>query len=74
MSVYKCSLLLICCITNIFAQECGYPNDDDIELQPPPKHTNIVLIGATGDLAKKYLWKSLFNLFTKHYIKGINAV
>ena len=30
---------------------------------------NIVLIGATGDLAKKYLWKALFNLFNKKFVK-----
>ncbi|XP_070565004.1 GDH/6PGL endoplasmic bifunctional protein-like [Ptychodera flava] len=27
------------------------------------KYSNIVLIGATGDLAKKYLWQGFFNLF-----------
>ncbi|XP_064635150.1 GDH/6PGL endoplasmic bifunctional protein-like [Lineus longissimus] len=31
--------------------------------QSPNKVTNIVLIGATGDLAKKYLWQGLFNLY-----------
>ncbi|RDD41795.1 GDH/6PGL endoplasmic bifunctional protein [Trichoplax sp. H2] len=25
--------------------------------------TNVVLVGATGNLAQKYLWKSLFNLY-----------
>ncbi len=34
-----------------------------------PEHYNIILIGATGDLAKKYLWKALFNLFSEKFIK-----
>ena len=34
-----------------------------------PKHTNIILVGATGDLAKKYLWNALYDLFSKHYKK-----
>lgn len=34
-----------------------------------PQHYNIILIGATGDLAKKYLWRGLFDLFSKNYVK-----
>ncbi len=34
-----------------------------------PKLYNVVLIGATGDLAQKYLWKALFNLFRDNYHK-----
>ncbi|XP_077869021.1 GDH/6PGL endoplasmic bifunctional protein [Saccoglossus kowalevskii] len=26
-------------------------------------YSNIILVGATGDLAKKYLWQGMFNLF-----------
>jgi hexose-6-phosphate dehydrogenase len=26
-------------------------------------HTNIILIGSTGDLARKYLWQAIFNLY-----------
>ena len=37
---------------------------------PPPSHINIVLVGATGDLAGKYLWKGLFSLFKEHYQKS----
>ncbi|OWF53086.1 GDH/6PGL endoplasmic bifunctional protein-like [Mizuhopecten yessoensis] len=29
-------------------------------------HTDFVLIGAGGDLAKKYLWQSMFQLFINH--------
>jgi len=31
------------------------------------EHYNIVLIGATGDLARKYLWKALFAVFKQRY-------
>jgi len=31
------------------------------------EHYNIVLIGATGDLAKKYVWRSLFTVFKHRY-------
>ena len=27
------------------------------------KHVNVVLVGATGDLAKKYLWQGFFRLY-----------
>ena len=27
------------------------------------KHTTVVLMGATGDLAKKYLWQSFFDVY-----------
>lgn len=30
------------------------------------KHTDVILIGATGDLAKKYLWQSIYQLYLKH--------
>ena len=32
--------------------------------------TNIVLIGATGDLAKRYLWRGFFNLFSQDTTEG----
>lgn len=31
------------------------------------QHTNIVIIGGTGDLARKYLWGSALSLFTNNY-------
>jgi hexose-6-phosphate dehydrogenase len=30
------------------------------------RHTDIVLIGAQGDLSKKYLWNSIFKLYLKY--------
>lgn len=34
------------------------------------EHTTIILIGATGDLSKKYLWKSFFTLFNDRHLPG----
>ncbi|XP_072464886.1 GDH/6PGL endoplasmic bifunctional protein [Notamacropus eugenii] len=31
--------------------------------QEPPGHVSVILLGATGDLAKKYLWQGLFQLY-----------
>ncbi|ESP04715.1 hypothetical protein LOTGIDRAFT_135691 [Lottia gigantea] len=30
------------------------------------EHTDIILLGSTGDLAQKYLWQGFFNLYEKH--------
>ena len=32
-----------------------------------PLHTDVVLFGALGDLSKKYLWQSLFQLYLKEH-------
>ena len=43
--------------------------DTDIKLSNSStehQHTDIVLIGATGDLSKKYLWQGFFDLFYKY--------
>ncbi|XP_060067801.1 GDH/6PGL endoplasmic bifunctional protein-like [Ylistrum balloti] len=34
-------------------------------------HTDFVLIGATGDLAKKYLWQSMFQLYFNHASENV---
>eukprot|EP00058_Branchiostoma_floridae_P008788 XP_002594276.1 hypothetical protein BRAFLDRAFT_65130 [Branchiostoma floridae] len=34
------------------------------------KHTNVVLVGATGDLAKKYLWQGFFDLYQAEHAEG----
>lgn len=33
------------------------------------EHYNIVLMGSTGNLAAKYLWKSLYDIFRRQYSK-----
>ncbi|XP_036316766.1 GDH/6PGL endoplasmic bifunctional protein isoform X1 [Pipistrellus kuhlii] len=35
-------------------------------------HVSVVLLGATGDLAKKYLWQGLFQLYLEEAGKGHN--
>lgn len=40
-------------------------NDSQQSQHLPRNVTNIVLIGATGDLAKRYLWQGFFSLFIK---------
>ena len=44
--------------------------DQPAPVPPPPKHYNIILFGATGDLAQKYLWRGLFALFKQEFQKG----
>ncbi|KAK7478622.1 hypothetical protein BaRGS_00030154 [Batillaria attramentaria] len=34
-----------------------------------PQHTGIILIGGTGDLARKYLWQAFFNAYMKREIQ-----
>ncbi|KAM4703670.1 GDH/6PGL endoplasmic bifunctional protein [Rhinophrynus dorsalis] len=36
----------------------------------PKGHVSVVLLGATGDLAKKYLWQGLFQLYLNEASKG----
>ncbi|KAM8796449.1 GDH/6PGL endoplasmic bifunctional protein [Eudromia elegans] len=33
-------------------------------------HVSVILLGATGDLAKKYLWQGLFQLYLDHVSDG----
>lgn len=35
-----------------------------------PQHYNVIFFGASGDLAQKYLWKGLYALFKKEFVKG----
>eukprot|EP00462_Mataza_sp_D1_P021974 CAMPEP_0175145562 /NCGR_PEP_ID=MMETSP0087-20121206/14848_1 /TAXON_ID=136419 /ORGANISM="Unknown Unknown, Strain D1" /LENGTH=776 /DNA_ID=CAMNT_0016430339 /DNA_START=8 /DNA_END=2338 /DNA_ORIENTATION=- len=49
-------LLFACVASLVLAHEAASdPEKSDI--------VNIILVGATGDLAKKYLWQALFTLF-----------
>ncbi|XP_013399944.1 GDH/6PGL endoplasmic bifunctional protein isoform X1 [Lingula anatina] len=52
-------LLLLLTITSIMPVVI---NPKEIE---SCRHTTIILIGATGDLARKYLWQGFFELFIK---------
>ncbi|XP_035488571.2 GDH/6PGL endoplasmic bifunctional protein [Scophthalmus maximus] len=35
-----------------------------------PGHVSVVIVGATGDLAKKYLWKGFFQLYVNQVSRG----
>ncbi|XP_019957188.2 GDH/6PGL endoplasmic bifunctional protein [Paralichthys olivaceus] len=35
-----------------------------------PDHVSVVIVGATGDLAKKYLWNGFFQLYVKQVSSG----
>lgn len=41
-----------------------------LQAQEPQGHVSIILLGATGDLAKKYLWQGLFQLYLDEEGKG----
>ncbi|KAI5619615.1 GDH/6PGL endoplasmic bifunctional protein [Silurus asotus] len=42
----------------------------DNEDPPSPGHVSVVIVGGTGDLAKKYLWQSFFHLYANEVGKG----
>ncbi|KAM7005695.1 GDH/6PGL endoplasmic bifunctional protein [Tautogolabrus adspersus] len=35
-----------------------------------PGHVSVVIVGGTGDLAKKYLWQGFFQLYVNHVSSG----
>ncbi|XP_066126628.1 GDH/6PGL endoplasmic bifunctional protein isoform X3 [Saccopteryx bilineata] len=41
-----------------------------LQAQELQGHVSIILLGATGDLAKKYLWQGLFQLYLDEAAKG----
>ncbi|XP_053432074.1 GDH/6PGL endoplasmic bifunctional protein isoform X5 [Nycticebus coucang] len=41
-----------------------------LQAQQPQGHVSVILLGATGDLAKKYLWQGLFHLYLDEAGKG----
>jgi len=55
-------------VSSALSEKC---NDDGAAKYAKEKnlkeHYNIVLIGATGDLARKYLWHALFTVFKHRY-------
>lgn len=55
-------LYLIICSTFIATHSREMPDDASL-------HTIIVLVGGTGDLATKYLWQGVFNIYHSHMDK-----
>ncbi|XP_070241287.1 uncharacterized protein [Bos mutus] len=41
-----------------------------LQAQDLPRQVSIILLGATGDLARKYLWQGLFHLYLEEVGKG----
>lgn len=46
--------------------ECGEEKAGDQR----PGHVSVVIVGGTGDLAKKYLWQGFFHLYTNQVSSG----
>ena len=64
--------IAICMLVSMVTGEsCSGNNDEPKKMDPPPKHYNIILLGALGDLAQKYLWQGLFELYARHFVKGL---
>ena len=57
MNAFYLTLLIGLTLTPLTLTESCNGSQDEKKLEPPAAHNNIVLIGATGDLAQKYLWK-----------------
>jgi hypothetical protein len=36
------------------------------------RHTGIILLGGTGDLARKYLWQAAFDAYVRHGVQKID--
>lgn len=41
-----------------------------LQAQEPLGHVSVILLGATGDLARKYLWQGLFQLYVDEADRG----
>ena len=67
--------LILLALTSIIQGQCNN-NGDERPPSPPPAHTNIVLVGATGDLAKKYLWNGRLQQRNRgsFFLTAINVV
>ena len=62
--MYVFSVYFTCLFVFIFSyKEISAEQDRVFDQFQRPNVTNVVLIGATGDLAKKYLWNGFFKLF-----------
>ena len=39
-----------------------------VAVSATPRHTGIILLGGTGDLARKYLWQALFDAYVRREV------
>uniref|UniRef100_UPI0037E979D0 GDH/6PGL endoplasmic bifunctional protein n=1 Tax=Semicossyphus pulcher TaxID=241346 RepID=UPI0037E979D0 len=45
-------------------------NSEERDEAPRPGHVSVVIVGGTGDLAKKYLWQGFFQLYASQVSSG----
>ena len=62
INVCKKYLIFMLFLSNILPQTYG----EDEQIQG----INIILVGATGDLAKRYLWRGFFNLYLSVHVEN----
>ncbi|XP_031423847.1 GDH/6PGL endoplasmic bifunctional protein isoform X2 [Clupea harengus] len=60
-------LLLTCAAT---CDQSGQNQDGEQKGPSRRGHVSVVVVGSTGDLAKKYLWQGFFNLYASQVGKG----
>lgn len=48
---------------------CGGHGEERVQ-GPSPGHVSVVVVGGTGDLARKYLWQGFFHHYIKHVSSG----
>ena len=69
MSVFCAVLVVALSFSLCVNADCSAQGNhgDENKDKSIPDHYNIIFIGATGDLARKYLWAGLYSLFLKNY-------
>ncbi|KAF7711521.1 GDH/6PGL endoplasmic bifunctional protein [Silurus meridionalis] len=58
------------CLLLLATTCCQSVHTKDNEAPPSPGHVSVVIVGGTGDLAKKYLWQGFFHLYATEVGKG----
>ncbi|XP_074550115.1 GDH/6PGL endoplasmic bifunctional protein [Halichoeres trimaculatus] len=59
---------MLVCVVLLLVTLCAQGgNGEDIQR---PGHVSVVIVGGTGDLAKKYLWQGFFQLYVNHVSSG----
>lgn len=63
-------LLLVLLACGVSCDEGGQDQDEEQKGPSRSGHITIVVVGATGDLAKKYLWQGFFHQYVSRVGKG----
>lgn len=59
--------MLVCAVLLLVTLCAHGGNGEDTQR---PGHVSVVIVGGTGDLAKKYLWQGFFQLYVNHVTGG----